>query len=143
MSYASELEHVTSLLHEVSDGGIVSTENISVFSVMPEGMQGPDDFGARELVRGLLKYHSYQPGEPTDIPIRDGKPYGIGVDIDVGKDFTREDFDQMVEDNWDDVKGYGVNDLVEKINEWEDKSVLEYAREERFRFLKKLHFCTL
>jgi hypothetical protein len=111
MNYKSSLRSLESQLYaSIGSESSIKLESDGVFAGSLVDQNNPSSPFSK--FKNLVEY---EPGEPTEVPVFDGKPH-LGLGMDVGKDFTSEDFDAMVNDIWEDARGYSTRELIDRIN---------------------------
>lgn len=111
MSYENDLRSLESQLqYSLESDTPVQLSANGVFA----GSFADKDYPSNEFLKVKNILLEYEPGKPTEIPIVDGTPY-LGLGMDVGRFYTVEDFEQMVDTLWDDARGYSTFELFDRI----------------------------
>lgn len=115
--YTAELERFEDSLEAAlseDDSVMISTEHITGASLLDHNfveMYQGGRLSIRAVFEFLRRLHSsYELGEPLPIPVIDQTPYGLGIEIQVPKEFEECDFEEMVESIWPEAIGYSLSD---------------------------------
>lgn len=120
--YVGELRLFEEQLEEAIEAGQsrkVATDRVVGASLLDEDFSTLYQQGSmsiRTLLRFIRRLHSkFEPGKPLEIPIVNGTPYGLGVEIEVPPGFDATDFEEMVTECWPEAEGYSWADIKNQI----------------------------